>query len=74
MLLCPPIAAIVVRRLSLRVPVAEDLVSACRRLLRRADWAVAAAEIAARIEDEIEVEGEESTRHTRLVERKGTLA
>lgn len=74
MLLCPPVAANVARRLSLTVVVDEDFVSACRRLLGPPDWMLAAAEITARIEDEIEVEGEGSVRHARLIERKATLA
>lgn len=74
MLLCPPVAANVARRLSLHHAVAEDFVSACRRLLQPADWTLAAAQIAARIEDEIEVEGEGTARQTQLIERKATLA
>jgi hypothetical protein len=73
MLLCPPIAANVCRRLSLQQRVSEDFVSACRRLLAHDDWALTAERIAARIEDEMEAEGAGTRRYSQLTQRKGGL-
>jgi hypothetical protein len=74
MLLCPPVAANLPRRLSLQVGVDEDFVSAGRRLLQPPEWAAAAGEIGMRIEDEIEAEGAGTSRHTQLSQRRAGLA
>jgi hypothetical protein len=74
MLLCPPVAANLPRRISLQQPVDEDFVSACRRLLRPQEWAEAAEAIAVRIDDELEAEDADSARHRQLTQRKEGLA
>jgi len=73
MLLCPPVAANLPRRLSLQRIVDEDFVSACRRLLPPQEWATAAAEIAVRIDDELESEDAGSSRYLQLSHRKENL-
>ncbi|MES2940763.1 MAG: hypothetical protein V4864_24000 [Pseudomonadota bacterium] len=73
MVLCPPVAANLARRVSLQRAVDEDFVSACLRLLPPAAWPRAAREIASRIADEIEAEDEGSGRHAQLAQRKESL-
>ncbi|MDB5873777.1 MAG: hypothetical protein JWQ07_3219 [Ramlibacter sp.] len=73
MLLCPPIAANLPRRISLQCSVDEDFVSACRRLLSSREWAATAERIAMRIDDELEAEDAGSSRSLRLSQRKEHL-
>jgi len=51
LLICPPFAINIIRRLSLRVPVSEDFAHAARRLLGPEDWQVAQAEMLLRLDD-----------------------
>lgn len=74
MLLCPPVAANLVRRISLQHRVSEDFVTACRRLLRPQEWAVASHEFVVRIEDQLEGEEAGSLRHDQLTQRIAGLA
>ncbi len=69
LLLCPPFALNLVRRLSLRVPVREDFVVAARRLQSPSDWQATRAALAARLEEELLGEEENSTRHAALLRR-----
>jgi hypothetical protein len=73
MLLCPPVAANLPRRISLQHSVDEDFVAACRRLLPPQGWAAAAQAIASRIDDELEAEDAGSVRHAQLSQRKEGL-
>lgn len=73
MLLCPPIAANLARRLSLQRVVDEDFVSACRRLLSPQEWGAVAEAIAVRIGDELEAEEVGSRRYLQLSQRKENL-
>ncbi len=58
LLICPPFAINIIRRLSMRVPVSEDFAHAARRLLCPQDWQAAQAEMLLRLDDEISVTGE----------------
>ena len=73
MLLCPPVAANLPRRISLQRQVDEDFLSACKRLLPGRDWSELAEKIATRIDDELELEDAGSDRHFRLGQRKESL-
>ncbi len=66
LLVCPPFALNLVRRLSLEVPVGEDLVAAARRLQAPADWPASRALFAARLEDALLDEAEGSPRAAAL--------
>lgn len=73
MLLCPPVAVNLPRRISLQRTVDEDFVSACRRLLPPTQWADAAENLVMRIDDELESEDAGSARHVQLTQRKESL-
>jgi hypothetical protein len=66
LLVCPPFALNLVRRLSLEVPVGEDLVAAARRLQGGDGWPASRVRFAARLEDALLDEGEGSPRAAAL--------
>ena len=72
LLLCPPFAINIIRRLSLRLP-ASDLVVAARRLQSAEGWDMTRAELTARLTDEIAGEEEGSLRMAALVARRDGL-
>jgi hypothetical protein len=73
LLICPPFALNVVRRLSLRVNIREDFIEAARHLLAPTDWEAIRPEILARLDDEMAVEEEGSPRWAALHERRRQL-
>lgn len=73
LLLCPPFAVNVVRRLSLSVPVGEDFSLASARLLTPERLRAAQGEMLLRLDDEIAAEAEDSERMRTLVQRKALL-
>ena len=71
-LVCPPVAANLVRRLSLAVTVRQDLLNAAQQLLDDADWAQARVAFAERVETVVDAEAPGTPRHdgaTRLLVR-----
>jgi hypothetical protein len=74
MLICPPFAINVIRKLSLRVPVTEDFSLAAQRLLGGADWEVVRFELLTRLDSEIACEIEGSPRQEALVLRRAVIA
>jgi hypothetical protein len=72
-LICPPFALNVIRRLSLRAPVQEDLIRAARRLLAPADWDAARSEALSRLDDAIAYESEGSSRMRAMLNRRSDL-
>jgi len=66
LLICPPFALNIMRRLALRQSSREDFVAAARRLLAPADWDAARLELLARLEDELAIEAEDSPRTAAL--------
>lgn len=62
LLVCPPFALNIIRRLSLRVNVTEDLIHAAQRLQTPIDWEATKAEVVTRLDDEIacEIDGSKS--------------
>jgi hypothetical protein len=73
MLVCPPFAVNVIRKLSLRVPVTEDFALAAQRLLSVADWEVVRFELLERLDSEIACEIEGSPRQAALTLRRASL-
>jgi hypothetical protein len=73
MLICPPFAINVIRKLSLRVPVTEDFALAAQRLLSAADWEVVRFELLERLDSEIACEIEGSPRQAALTLRRASL-
>ncbi len=61
-LTCPPFALNLIRHLSARVPVAEDLLSAGRRMVSEGDWPNALRQIIIRLDNEIAWESEGTER------------
>ena len=72
LLLCPPFAINIIRRLSLRLP-ASDLVVAARCLQSSEGWEVTRAELTARLDEEIAGEEEGSPRMAALAARRDGL-
>jgi hypothetical protein len=70
MLICPPFAVNVIRKLSLKVLVTEDFVLAAQRLLSVADWEAVRFELLARLDSEISCEIEGSPRQAALALRR----
>lgn len=73
MLLCPPIAANVARRVSLQTPVQEGFITAARKLLAPAQWELAREELARRISWQMEMHDAGSTQYTALQDLKARL-
>jgi hypothetical protein len=73
LLLCPPFAVNVVRRLSLSMPVGEDFSLASARLLSPERLRAVQGEMLLRLDDEIAAEAEDSERMRTLVQRKALL-
>ncbi|RYX92519.1 MAG: hypothetical protein EOO28_21740 [Comamonadaceae bacterium] len=74
LLLCPPFALNLVRRLSLKVEVNEDFVDAARRLQSPPDWQATQEALLARMDDEIRNEGDDSPKIPALNRRRETIA
>ena len=74
LLVCPPFALNLIRRLSLRVPVREDFIAAAKRLQTPGDWQATRLEVLARLDDEIAFEDEASGRMAALKGRRSGLA
>lgn len=73
LLICPPFALNIIRRLSLRVPVQEDLIHAARRLQTSDAWELTRVEVLARLDDEIGSEDEGTPRMAALLKRRSSL-
>jgi hypothetical protein len=52
-LICSPFALNLIRKISLAMPVAEDLVHAARRLLAPEDWSACRTELIAKVDDRL---------------------
>lgn len=74
LLLCPPFALNLVRRLSLRQALAADFVASARVLLDAPAWQHALEQLQARQDDEIALEDEHSVRKALLLRRRAQLA
>ncbi len=72
-LVCPPFALNLVRKVSLALPVAEDLAVAARKLQAPADWNATRLELIKRLEEEIDGEEENSERAALLARSKRRL-
>ncbi len=72
--ICPPFALNVVRRLSGRTIVNEDLVSAASRLQSRSDWDITRAELISRIDEELEGEDKDSELFTSMQAKRNEIA
>ena len=73
-LVCAPFALNLVRGLSARMPVKEDLAHAARRLQAPDDWRLTRLALIARLDEEIECEEDGSERQARLRDHRRTLA
>lgn len=73
LLICPPFAINVVRRLSLRQNVTEDFVEAARRLEKPEHWRETEIELCKRLLDEVNCEEEDTPRATALKQRIALL-
>ena len=73
LLVCPPFAVNLIRRLALRFKIDEDFIHAAQRLLGREDWEAARAHVLSRLDDEISFEPQESARMTTLLMRRAAL-
>ena len=73
LLICPPFAMNIIKRLALMTPVAEDFVVAARRLQYRADWCATRVELIARLDEEIGGEDEDSLRLVKLKVHRSAL-
>lgn len=73
LLICPPFALNIVRRLSLKLPVHEDFISAARRLQSPDDWETTKIQVLVRLDDEIGWEEEGCLRMMALLERRRGL-
>jgi hypothetical protein len=73
-LICPPFALNLVQRVSMNIPVREDLVSVARRLQSPAAWAATRASLLARLDEELESEDADSARFGMLQARRRILA
>ena len=62
LLVCPPFAVNVIRRVSLEMPVDDDLMVVARQLQAPADWSATRERFIARLDEEIDAEDENSTR------------
>ena len=71
---CPPFALNLVRKISAAMPILEDLVRAARALQAPQDWDVARRKFVARLDEEIEAEGEGSARLPVLTQSRRELA
>jgi hypothetical protein len=70
LMLCPPFALNLVRKLSLRVIVKEDFASAAKRLQQAPDWQLTQIELLARLDEEISGEIDGSVRQTAMLQRR----
>ena len=66
LLICPPFALNIIRRISLRQTLREDFIDVARRLLAPSDWDTTRLEILARLDDELAIEPEDSPRTAAL--------
>ena len=73
-MLCSPFALNLIRHLSVRTPVQQDLEHAARRLQSPVEWVVTRAALIARLDDEIEGEQDGSARLERLQQHRCALA
>jgi hypothetical protein len=73
LVLCPPFALNIIRKLSLRVVVKEDFVTAARCLQQPPDWQLTQTELLARLDDEIHSEADGSARQTALQQRRENI-
>ena len=62
LLVCPPFALNIIRRLSLKVNITEDFIHAAQRLQTSIDWETTRGEVLTRLDDEIacEIDGSKS--------------
>jgi hypothetical protein len=74
LIICPPFALNIIRRLSLRIPVTEDLVSAAQRLQTSESWEKTKVELLTRLDDEIGGEDDGTSRKVALLVRRGTIS
>ncbi len=72
-LVCAPFALNLVRKLSLEMPIGEDLIEAARRLQKGEDWRASRARFAARLEEELLEAGEDSPRAAALMKYRESL-
>ena len=73
LLICPPFALNIVKRLSLIVSVQEDFINAARRLQSPVDWETTKTQVLARLDDEIGWEEDGCPRMKVLLERRSGL-
>jgi len=73
-LACSPFALNLIRKISMGIPVREDLVSAACRLQGSDDWHSTRLEMIARLDEEIEGEETGSGRTLALTERRRILS
>lgn len=73
-MLCAPFALNLIRNLSVRLPVKQDLESAARRLQAPVDWQLTRAELMARLDGEIAGEEGSSARLARMQQHRLALA
>lgn len=73
LLVCPPFAVNLIRRLALRFKVEEDFIHAAQRLLGREDWEAARAQVLSRLDDEISFEPQDTARMAALLRRRAAL-
>jgi hypothetical protein len=72
--ICPPFALNVVRRLSLRLSVKEDLVSAAKRFQSQSNWKLTKTELISRIDEELGGEDKASELFTLMQAKRSELA
>lgn len=73
-LICSPFALNLVRKISAEMPVDENLVDAVRRLQKAEDWEASRRQILAKIDEELDLEDEQSGRASALKTLKAELA
>jgi len=73
-LACSPFALNLIRKISMGIPVREDLVSAARRLQGPDDWRSTRMEMIARLNEELEGEEDDSERALALMEHRRNLS
>ncbi len=74
LVLCPPFALNLVRKLSLQVIVKEDFANAAKRLQQAPEWQLTQAELLARLDDEIASEEDGSAPQSAMRSRRTGIA
>jgi hypothetical protein len=73
LLVCPPFAVNVIRRVAAEMPLGSDLMSAARQLQDPAGWSATREQLIARLEEQIDAEDENSERAAALKDSRRKL-